>query len=392
MNKFISIFLLTILSSGLMFAQPSPMTFGDVGKTDFREEKNEMYRNAEAYVMCSYGETEFSSFQGKIKITTYIHIRIKVNKKSGMEYANIEIPLYINDKISYIQGKTYNMVDDKITEKELPKEAIFTEKFSRYYRIHKFALPNITEGTIFEYSYKFETDNYYNFRSWPFQREIPVKYSEYRAAIPSAFQYKMYMQGYHPLAINESDDQWVNIFGKNYNGTKFRWGAKDIPAFKEEPYMTTSSDFMSKLKFELSGVNFPGYSASILPTYESITKELLFDTEFGKAVTSCSFASKEVEKLIAEKNTKTEKAQAIYNYIIKNIKWNGNNGLFASQPLRRTFKQKSGNAADINLLLIAMLREAGVLAHPVALSTRGNGILPTWYALASKLSYCLHKH
>ena len=41
---------------------------------------------------------------------------------------------------------------------------------------------------------------------------------------------------------------------------------------------------------------------------------------------------------------------------------------------RKAYLEGEGNVADINLLLIAMLRSQGVDANPVLVSTRNNGI------------------
>lgn len=42
--------------------------------------------------------------------------------------------------------------------------------------------------------------------------------------------------------------------------------------------------------------------------------------------------------------------------------------------MRKAYKDKTGNIADINLMLTAMLRSAGLTANPVLVSTRSNGI------------------
>jgi hypothetical protein len=40
----------------------------------------------------------------------------------------------------------------------------------------------------------------------------------------------------------------------------------------------------------------------------------------------------------------------------------------------KAYKDKTGNVAEINLMLTAMLRYAGLNANPVLVSTRSNGI------------------
>ena len=65
---------------------------------------------------------------------------------------------------------------------------------------------------------------------------------------------------------------------------------------------------------------------------------------------------------------------SIFNYVKTNFKWNGYYGIYADEGLRSVFKNKTGNVADINLLLTVFLRHAGLNTHPVLISSVSNGI------------------
>ena len=69
-----------------------------------------------------------------------------------------------------------------------------------------------------------------------------------------------------------------------------------------------------------------------------------------------------------------KRAAKIYNYVQNKVKWNGNYGKYSDVGVKKAYKQKTGNVADMNLMLTAMLRYAGVEANPVLLSTRRHGI------------------
>src|SRR5690606_31440371 len=56
------------------------------------------------------------------------------------------------------------------------------------------------------------------------------------------------------------------------------------------------------------------------------------------------------------------------------VKWNGYNGISWRDGVRKAYKDQTGNVAEINLMLTAMLRHAGLNANPVLVSTRQNGI------------------
>jgi hypothetical protein len=59
---------------------------------------------------------------------------------------------------------------------------------------------------------------------------------------------------------------------------------------------------------------------------------------------------------------------------IANINWNKYYGYSCHDGVKKAFKDKTGNVAEINLMLTAMLRYAGFNANPVLISTRSNGI------------------
>jgi hypothetical protein len=57
--------------------------------------------------------------------------------------------------------------------------------------------------------------------------------------------------------------------------------------------------------------------------------------------------------------------------------------------LRNILKTKKGNVASINLLLVALLKNAGLNAEPVLLSTRDHGYTYSLYPLLDKFNYVI---
>ncbi len=56
------------------------------------------------------------------------------------------------------------------------------------------------------------------------------------------------------------------------------------------------------------------------------------------------------------------------------MKWNGIYGKYTDVGVKKAYKEGVGNIAEINLMLVAMLREGGINANPVLVSTRNYGI------------------
>jgi hypothetical protein len=63
--------------------------------------------------------------------------------------------------------------------------------------------------------------------------------------------------------------------------------------------------------------------------------------------------------------------------------------LWPSKSLKKILDDKTGNSADINLLLNAMLLEAGIKTNPVILSTRDHGIITPVHASLTDCNYLI---
>lgn len=394
-------------------AQNPAIKFGKVTEEELLMKICPMDTSAGAMVLADYGSSYFNYDQVKERFQVKFerHIRIKIFKKSGYDVADDVIPYYrensLKEEISSLKGFTYNMEKGKIVKTKLEKEGIFDEVVNDNWTLKKITLPNIKEGSVIEYTYTVNSSFLYNLREWEFQRDIPVQWSEYAVKIPEFFDYKVVSQGYEPFLVNEKKQgrDYITFTSKERNEggpttfsndkidfmtTDYKWATSNVPAISEEPYMTTIDDYVTKIEFELASIQYPrSIRKDYSRNWESITEELLTHEKFGKQLDKGGFLKNEIIKIVASANTSEEKASAVYNYVKSNIKWNGSNRMFTSQNLKKTFEEKSGNSADINLLLILMLREAGLDAEPLILSTRDHGRANMHWPTITKFNYVI---
>ncbi len=68
---------------------------------------------------------------------------------------------------------------------------------------------------------------------------------------------------------------------------------------------------------------------------------------------------------------------------------NGRSGIGARSSPNDVIKNESGNVAEINLLLVAALRERGLNANPIISSTRDNGIIMEAFPTIDRFNYVL---
>jgi hypothetical protein len=170
--------------------------------------------------------------------------------------------------------------------------------------------------------------------------------------------------------------------------TQYIWVCKDVPAIREEAFITTINDYVTKIDFELSRVAYPNQPINdVSSTWQKISSQLLDNSRFGDNLNK-GFLFKESGLDVAVTGMSDEqKMQIIVRYIRKNMKWDGSSSIYSLGPIKKGWEKRTGNCADINLLLIATLKEAGIKTYPVVLSTRTHGRILESAPMESKFNY-----
>ncbi|PSR56104.1 hypothetical protein AHMF7605_22660 [Adhaeribacter arboris] len=398
MVKRLPFFLILFCSSFWSFSQ-LPVEIPKFGKIDIKDFEKTPYSadtSVSAVVLFEVGESKFSVDASGLVLYSDHHVRIKILKKSGYEWATETIPLYGNSNadrevVMNLKGNTYNLVDGKIITDKLSKEAIFTEKEDDVWTNQKFSLPNVKEGSIIEYSYRIKSGYFFDFPNWTFQRTIPVLYSQYKAEFPQYFDYKKVTQGYEAFYIVKSEPINVSLSSTlATSGTRYIWAMKDVPAIEEEPYMGSIKDYVARIEFELGQISLPGdFVRPINNSWEKITTNLLASENFGGRIKKSSVVKSLTAPVLAQSTDPIKRLEAIFDYVRSNFKWNDANRLFASQSFGKLVEKKVGSSAEINLLLTAMLKEADIEANPLILSTRGHGRVNPYYPSLTKFNYTI---
>jgi len=151
-----------------------------------------------------------------------------------------------------------------------------------------------------------------------------------------------------------------------------------------------SNNLRSSIRFEISGVTIPGQVyENYTKTWEAVAKDLRNDEDFGGQISNSSIVKEATEQAIAGKTSIQEKADAILKYIQTNITWNQYYSKYTDKGVKNCLKEKTGNAGDINLLAVSMLKLAGIEAYPVVFSTLENGIINYSFPSSSKLNFVI---
>ncbi len=387
-NFYVLIFLLTISLGSKAQTLPT-RTFlktGNITLEDLRMANYNKDTTAAAVILYDAGRSRYDfNNAGEMVVNYDRHLIVKIFKKAGYDLANVAVPLfrvntYTKESISNLKGTTYNLVDGKIATTKLTDESVFDEKNTYNWITQKLTMPNVKEGSVFEITYRVQSKFIYHLRPWQFQFTVPVIWSEYTTQVPDIFTFNPVFQGSHPFAVRNVKPVDLNTSFVKYSPTSSerKWAMRDIPAVREEPFMNSINNYLSKMEFEISNVQIPGLVyESFNNTWEKINKALLESDRFGNHIDNTGAVKETVKPIIAAITDPEKKALAIYNYVKQNFRYNNIEQLVTTTSLKKTLENRTGNSADINLLLLAMLREAGLEASPVILSTRENGVVNT---------------
>jgi hypothetical protein len=230
-------------------------------------------------------------------------------------------------------------------------------------------MPNVKVGSVIDIEFTHPLPP----SVWYFQQEIPVMLSELIIPESQYIDYRMNFTGYEALDIR----------------TKNHWAAKHVPAFHEEPYTNSIENYITKFDIELLSVHFPGLYREYATDWDAVARRLEESSYFGGVLNSAFFLSS-VSKEIEEKDTTDIGRIKLALKAAKKIKWNEYESLYPTYTsLGLTYKEGIGNSADINMILINLLRRLDIESYPVIMSTRSNGLLPAFTPSRSKLNYVI---
>ena len=372
--------------------------FGKYSNEEFELQHYAKDTSAEAVVIYDIGKSYFNLTDNGFEIIFERRMKIKIFSKAGLKWAQMSIPYYedntSSEKISELKGNTYNLGNIGVQISALDPKSTFNEKENENWHNKKFAMPDVKEGSIIEVSYKINSPYLFNFRNWEFQSGIPVIYSEYTTKMIPFYEYQYILQG-----TNKFDDfkSAIDIgVTKQFNNMEYKdmvyfFVMKDLPAFRDQSFITSAQDYIVKLNFQLSVVHrLNGTTEEIMSTWPKLSKEITDSEKFGRYLKLCEKEGQKItEPMQLASKTTIEKIKIIEHYVKSNFNWDGNSDKYASKSVKEFLKSKTGNCADINLFLAGMLNAAGIEALPVISSTRSHGKIVLDYPFHHFFNYIL---
>lgn len=402
MNIKDTVLILFLLTINIATAQD--YKFGKVSKEELEETIYKNDSTIDAAVLYRELKVHYP-FRQDEGFTKYVEVfeRVKIYNAEGFKFATIKNKLYdeTSEKEEQIEGLkayTYNLEGGKVKDVKLKKDGIFEEKTNQFWKSHKFTMPNLKEGSIIEYTYRIESP-FMSIDDVDLQYDIPIKRSKIEIFTPEFFIFNKKNNPksvYKPVLIESSmnrtevlkSSQVSITSGRGYqtstNDSNPDWKFTqnkieiidtDISALKTENYVDNINNYRGKLIMEyIAYKKQDGITKYFSKTWEDVSKTIYNSSSFGDQLSKEGYFKDDVDAIVNSTTDKNEIIDKIYSLVKSKVKWNGFTGYKSNENLRKAYKNGSGNVGDINLMLVAMLRYAGISANPVLLSTRDNGI------------------
>ncbi|WP_250434864.1 transglutaminase domain-containing protein [Hanstruepera flava] len=381
--------------------------FGKVSKDELLEKRNSQDTSAHATILYHNQEIyyQYSQNDGFTQVNT-MYRRIKIYDKEGYNWATHQIRLYdqsasSGEDLKSLRGYTYHLENGKVKKTKLKSESIFEEKESDNWELLKFTLPNINDGVVIEYEYAIHSP-YIALEDVVLQELIPIKQLDFEVRIPEFFNFNKTVNPkstYYPEVLESEYDRVENTYARNRvttsrgtqssttEGSEWRFKERktevhetNIPALVYEPYVDNLRNYQTRISWEYAFFRGPdGEIKTYSTTWDKVVETIYRNDNFGGQLNKTSYFDDDLDAVLAGVDDPMEKAARVFNFVKSKVKWNKFVSIYSNDGVKSAYKTGSGNVSEINLMLTAMLRYAGLTANPVLVSTRSHGIpiLPT---------------
>lgn len=366
-----------------------------LGKVSIKELEEKACPNdttASAAILFNKAKT-FFKYDNKFgfSIVTENSFRIKIYKKDGLNWANYKLPYRTgydklnDDRVEFSDGVTYNIENGKIVKTKLSREGVFKTAINKNWKEATITMPNVKVGSIIEFKYILISENIVEFPDFIFQYNIPVNSSEYNVDIPGFFVYKAVAKRPSEIISESNVTRGSLQFANEHSPTTTqsvsfeqqsnRHRAYYIPALKEEPFVDNIENYRISIQHELEKTQFyqepvKDYST----TWEGVAKTIYLDKDFGKELKERDYITQDLARILKNVDSQTERLDVIFKFVQNKMNWDHKKGYYTDKGVKQAYIDGTGNDAEINFILIAMLNYAGIPTNPVLLSTLDNGV------------------
>ncbi len=346
---------------------PNVPAFGQVTKEDLLLKTCEFDDKAEAMVLLDDGILQYV-FNSGMELKRRIRIKILNNK--GLDWANVHLPYRLmtgnTQYISDLEAQTYNLdAAGNVVTSKVEKKLVYDKKLNKRYAEKVFTFPEAKVGSVIEYRY---SHNGIGLIDWYFQRSIPVRYSRFVMDFPQEVEVTAL-----PFTSNRYDKKDETSANRKIN----TYTMSKVPALKSEPFIINEDYYRDRLVTKVVGYDINGRYTPRTINWIQVVKALMEDEDFGVQIKRNIPRTVDLDEKLKTITTPYSRMKTVYKYVQDNMQWNEFTSIWAMDGVRSAWKDKKGTVGEINLILVNLLKDAGLNASPILVSTHSNGVVNT---------------
>ncbi|MBN2425857.1 MAG: DUF3857 and transglutaminase domain-containing protein [Calditrichaceae bacterium] len=308
-------------------------------------------------------------YESRLEVVFTRHFQTKILKEKGKEHANVAISYWHKDHVTELDAQIIYPDGRKI---KVEKDNIFDEAEKGRYKVKKLTFPNVEIGAVLEVKYEITGKDIYELEPWYFHQSIPVIESEMIAQITPGFIYMVKKENDSNRLIVESKDKYYNRFSQKWD-ERYRYKAENLPAIKNEPYISSLKNYKANINFQIESVQFPGYYQVFIKDLQTLCNRLL-EEQYDDFKKPGSKVKELVESLVTSDMNTEQKSKVLFEYVRDNFDYKSGSGIYPQKDQEDILEEKKANDTEKNLMLMVMLRAADIEAKPLLISTTDHGL------------------
>jgi transglutaminase-like putative cysteine protease len=312
-----------------------------------------------------------TTFDGEVTLYK-IHNKLKVLTERGAE-RYFEVKIYYSRywhelEVHFIRtilpdGTVLEPPPESVLDVPIVRQRVYTDARQRIYY-----MPGVKPGCIIEYSFTIkarfpmsgEFQDWFIFQDW-----MPIRKAKYSLTLPE--DYMMFLD-WNVLQTNGIEELPLVFYSE---GNTYTWELEKVPGVLPEYGMPPLEEIA------------PAIVVSSIMSWDEVGQwwwemvEEVMEPDEG--------VREKTLELIEGKETEPERLAAIYHWVVKNIKYVALEfGIGGFKPLQPgvVLQNMYGDCKDSMILLLAMLRIAGIEAYPTLINVYGDvfpGFPSLWF-------------
>jgi len=326
-------------------------------------------RDTSAAAVKLFDFAEYEVFLGdEVEFHFKRHYQIKLLKESAKSYGDLVLAFRNDDKVQKIRAQTILPTGKKYKIKK-----IYDEREKGSFKVKKGSFPALDVGAIIEVQYEVLKKNFITPPPWYFQEPLPTIESTVTMKMSTGFMFTYNVHNDSRKRVVFSQEDYMNQDERKFI-PMFIWQARNLPAVKAEPYISTLDNYRANVTFQFSGYRYAHANVKFIKDLPTLCNELLNDRDYRSFMKPDSKVKKLVVKLTEGANSNREKLQRVYEYARDVLQDETYTSAYsAAKTQKKVLKEGTASPSERNLFLLSMIRAAGMTARPVLISTRGNG-------------------